>query len=361
MSEIKWNCLYFEEWVKKEGLDLVRGHRIENVYTEPLKPWARTGGSAAHIQLDGTGDLNAAYICEIPPGKELTPQKHIYEELVYILRGRGSTVVWYQGRKKNHFEWQEGSLFAIPLNAWYQHFNGSGTEPARYIAVTTAPIMLNMIRNEDFIFNNDAIFPERYDSQEDYFAGKIRQEMFAAWDLPVPISFSNFFPDIFGVRYHEGARGVGSRGYSFELANGVLGAHVQMLPGGVFSKIHRHGPGAHVLWLKGEGYSLLWPDGGKKEKEYWGPGTMLVPPDWWWHQHCILSKEPALHLALKLSSKTNKVNRGSMGTNKSVRRGGNQMNYEDFPADLMAEVKSIFLEECAKRGTPVNMGSVIDF
>jgi uncharacterized protein YcbX len=90
-------------------------------------------------------------------------------------------------------------------------------------------------------------------------------------------------------------------------------------------------------------------------KEYWGPGTMLVPPDWWWHQHCVISREPATHLALKLSSRTNLVTRANVNTMKSTRNGGNQINYEDFPPGLMAEVKRIFQEECGKRGTPVNL------
>jgi hypothetical protein len=74
----------------------------------------------------------------------------------------------------------------------------------------------------------------------------------------------------------------------------------------------------------------------------------------------VISKEPAQHLALKLSSKTNKVNRGSMGTLRSVRQGGSQMNYEDTPPELLKEIKNVFKEECAKRGTPVNMEAVID-
>jgi hypothetical protein len=68
----------YDEWVANEGLDLIRGFKVENVYTIPLKPWARTGGNAVQIQLDGTGDQNAAYVCEIPPVKELNPLNQLY-------------------------------------------------------------------------------------------------------------------------------------------------------------------------------------------------------------------------------------------------------------------------------------------
>ncbi len=357
MAEQQWNRLYFDEWVKKEGLDLIRGHKVDNVFTQPLKPWARTGGSAVQIQLDGTGELNAAYICEIPAGGELKPQRHVYEEMIFVLRGSGSTSVWYEGRKRNSFEWKAGSLFAIPLNATYQHFNGSGSEPARYIAVTTAPIMMNLIRNEDFIFNNDAVFPERYNSEEDYFSGKVTMETFTGWDKPTSLAFSNFYADINGIPFRDSVRAK-SRGMSFELGNGVLGAHTVEFPGGTFTNIHRHGPGAHVLWLKGEGYSLMWPDGAQKVKTDWGPGSMFVPPSWWWHGHAVVSKEPAQYIALKLSSKRHKVHRQSHGTMKSTRTGGSMLNFEDFPPELLEEMKRIFEEECAKRGTPVHMEMV---
>ncbi len=357
-SSGQWNRLYYDEWVAREGLELVRGYKVDNVYTAPLRPWARTGGSAVHIQLEGTGDMNGAYVCEIPPGKSLEPQRHLYEEMVYVLSGRGSTSVWSDANHKNSFEWNAGSLFCIPLNARYQHFNGSGQEPARYLAITTAPIMMNLTRNADFIFSNDATFPERYAGQDNYFSGEVQMEEFTGWDKPTGVACANLFADIHAIPMRESSRAAGSHSITFELANGVLGAHLMEMPGGRFSNVHRHGPGAHVLWLKGEGYTLMWPDGGEKLKEDWGPGTMLVPPSWWWHQHAAVSSFPAQHLALKLSSKRNKVNRLSMGTMLSVRRGGSMMNFEDFPAGLMEEVQSIFVEECARRGTPANLEAI---
>lgn len=362
MADSKWNRLYYDDWVAREGLELIRGYAVDDVYTVPLKPWPRIGGNAVQIQLDGTGDQNGAYVCEIPPGGKLEPIKHLYEELVYILQGRGSTTVWYEGRRKNTFEWQTGSLFAIPLNACHQYFNLSGSEPVRFVAVTTAPVMLNLIRDDDFIFDNPAIFPGRYDSQEDFFSAPYTTEIFTGWENPTDLHFSNFFYDIHAIPYHQSNRGVGTRGVSFEVGNGVLGSHSLELPGGTFTNIHRHGPGAHVLWLGGEGYELMWADGGERDKVKvdFHRGTMLVPPSWWWHQHAIVSTEPAEYLALKLSSKRNKVNRLSLGTMNSTRNGGSMLLFEDFPPDLLEECKNIFIEECTKRGTPMHMEPIYE-
>ena len=350
----RWNTLYYDDWVAREGLDLIRGYKVDDVYTVPLKWWPRVGGDAVQIQLDGTGELNA-YVCEVGPGQSLEPQKHMYEELVYVLSGRGATSVWYEGQRKNTFEWQTGSLFATPLNAWFQHFNVSGDEPVRYIAVTTAPIMMNLIRDDDFIFNNPAVFPARYNSEEDYFSRDYRTEVFGGWGYPTDIYFSNFVWDINALPFHKSNRGALAEGASFEVGHGVLGSHTLRLPGGRFTNIHRHGPGAHVLWLSGEGYSLMWPDGGEKVQANWGRGTVLVPPSWWWHQHAIVSAEPAQYLALKLSSKRFKVNRLSEGTMRDSRSGGQMVQFEDFPPGLMEEVMDIFVKECTKRGTPINM------
>jgi quercetin dioxygenase-like cupin family protein len=359
VPERRWHRLYFDDWVAAEGLDLIHGYKIDDVHSVPLRPWARTGGQAVWMQLEGTGGLNGGYICEIAPGQELNPKRQLFEELILILSGQGSSMVWYEGQQKASFEWTAGSLFAIPLNAWHQHFNGSGGTPVRFLSVTTAPITMNLIRDADFIFNCDATFPDRYAGQPGYFAGEFKMEEFTGWGFPVSVAFSNLYPDIHAVPFSDVNRGVGVRHVQYELANGVSSAHRLEMPGGTFTKLHRHGPGAHVLWLGGEGYTVMWPDGGDMIQEFWRPGTMMVPPEGWWHQHAVVSAEPGLHFALNFGSRTNSVTKGNMASMKSARDGGNQLEYEDIPRDTMDKLVTMFAEECARRGTPARMEAIL--
>src|SRR5262249_35095028 len=150
-------------------------------------------------------------------------------------------------------------------------------------------------------------------------------------DIPESVAFSNFFPNVTAVPFATSNRGLGTRHVQYELANGVSGAHLLEMPAGTFTKLHRHGPGAHVLWLAGEGYSMRWPDGGEWIKEDWRPGTMLVPPEGWWHQHCVVSQQPGIHLGLRFGSRTNSLTRVNVSSLKNTREGGSQMDFEDTP------------------------------
>jgi hypothetical protein len=289
-----------------------------------------------------------------------------------VLSGRGSTTVWYDEDKKRSFEWAAGALFAIPLNAYYQHYNLTSSEPARYIALTTAPTMMNFIRDDDFIFNNPHRFKDRFDQEQDYYNQEVRERTLSRvkGGRQSHAYFANYWPDINKIfdrpRPERPAfnpeidRNIdeGGGGYQFEPANGVLGAHIFETPGGTFTSVHRHGPAAHVLWVQGDGYSILWPDGGEdnKVKEDWGPGTLIVPPNWWWHGHCVTSKQSGRHLALKLSSRKNMVSRTHELTTVSSREhpGGQTTSFADLPPEVMEELKDIFLEECAEKGTPIH-------
>ena len=162
----------FLHWRDAQGIPVVTGFFIEDVNTVELDHWDLKGGPAAFVILEGTGGTNDAYICEIPPGQKLKVQKHLYEEMVYVTQGHGATSVWQRDGDKHSFEWGPGSLFAMPLNASYQHFNTSGSEPARYFAVTNSCFIINLFHNLDFVFDNDFTFTDRFGTDaEDYFNG----------------------------------------------------------------------------------------------------------------------------------------------------------------------------------------------
>ncbi|MDO8636113.1 MAG: cupin domain-containing protein, partial [Dehalococcoidia bacterium] len=114
----------YDLWQESEGIPIVRGYHIEDLKKVPVKPWSRKGGLGTFINLEGAEQADDAYICEIPPGGSLKPQKHLFEEMIVILQGRGATTIWNEGGAKQTFEWQEGSMFSPPLNVWHQHFNG---------------------------------------------------------------------------------------------------------------------------------------------------------------------------------------------------------------------------------------------
>ena len=343
VEDIKGSYFY-KEWLKRECIPVIEDYYVKDVKTQRLEPWERKGGMGVYLNLIGTEDTNDSYICEIPPGKSLKPQRHLFEETIYVVSGNGSTSVWEEGGVKRTFEWQTGSLFAIPLNACHQHFNGSGIRPARYLGVTDAPLVMNLFHNEDFIFNNNFSFRDRFDADDDYFSGRGKAYASRVWE-------SNFIPDIRKVELLEWKeRGAGGRNRFFELADNTMCAHLSEFPVGTYKKAHRHGPGAHVIIIKGTGYTLMWPEGAPMQRFDWQEGSIIVPPDAWFHQHFNTGKDEAVYLAIRWNSKKNKMGKPRL-VDKSLKDGGGQIEYEN--EDPM--VLTLFEEALAKEGVVSKM------
>lgn len=341
----------YNQWQQTQGIPIHRGFFIEDLRNVELSPWGLNGGLGAFINLDGAGETNDAYVCEIPAGGQLKPQNHLYEEMVFIIEGHGATSVWQKPGKKHTFEWRPGSLFAIPLNARYQHFNGQGNAPVKYFAVTNAPFMINLFHNLDFIFNNDFAFADRFPAEEDdYFSAKGQ-----LWGRKMSV---NFVADTREIQLYEWKeRGAGGKNVNFDLAGNVMGAHISEFPVGRYKKAHRHGPGAHVIILSGQGYSLLWPDGGKRVRVDWKPGSVVVPPNQWFHQHFNSGAQPARYLALRWNSWRYRFVALSddRPVDVSVKEGGAQIEYEDEDP----EIHAIFERALARVGAPCGMGAMV--
>jgi mannose-6-phosphate isomerase-like protein (cupin superfamily) len=341
----------YETWQKAQKIPVVKGFFVEEINKVELAPWDLKGGEAAFVVLDGTGGVNDAYVCEIPPAGKLKPQKHLYEEMVYVTKGHGATTVWQNDGKKHTFEWGPGSLFAIPLNAHYQHFNASGSEPARYFAVTNSCFMINLFHNLDFIFDNQFPFIDRFDpNTEGYFSGN--GETLGRFFMT-----TNFVPDTLTIKLADySERGKGSTNMKFDLAGQTMCAHISEFPVGTYKKGHRHGPGAHVIILSGRGYSVLWPQGEQPRRVDWKPGSVVVPPNQWFHQHFNGGATPARYLALRWNNwryRFFRLTDSEGSTYTSVKKGGGQIEFEDEDPRIHQD----FEAEIGRAGAVCRMGS----
>lgn len=344
----------YRAWISREGVDLIEEFAFEDLATVELGSWERKGGRGAVITIPYPKLINDAHLVEINPGGKSEPEHHLYEEIVYIVSGRGASTVWVEGGVKRTFEWKKGSLFAIPLNAWYQHFNGSGDEPARYLAVTTAPPMMRLMKDDRFIFENDYIFSARLGGNEEMFNGNGKLYRGRVWDA----AFLPNVPDM--PLYSWEGRGAGGINVMFEMAGNVMKGHVSEFPVGTYKKGHRHGPGAHLLILSGDaGYSLLWTkdDMSDVRKADWKVGSMVtVPSDGCYHQHFNSGSRRARYMALGYGSGGDMPGimapfSGSGNADVSIKQGGMQVEYEDENRWVL----DLFEEECRKHGAEPNM------
>ena len=333
----------FLEWCDSEGLRVATGYGVKDLRTLPLAHWERLGGPAAYCHLEGSQGYVGALAGEIPAGKSLRPIRHMYEEQVLILEGRGATQFWSDGnRQAVTLEWQAGSLFSPPLNVRHQHFNGSSLEPVRFVAVNNAPLIVNVYKSPDFIFEAPYDFSNRFKGERDYFSSDFRPS-----DLEDKAV--NFIPDVYAVPLNDHPeRGVGFSRLGIHLSGNSMVGHIMAIQSGTYKKAHRHYSGAQVIVLSGKGYSLMWPPGGKFVRVDWEKGSLLVPPEGWYHHHFTTSREAARHLALR---------RGLRGVGPtwlpsvSEHEGGHMLEHEDEPP----EIRAMYEAELAKEGVPLRM------
>jgi quercetin dioxygenase-like cupin family protein len=105
------------------------------------RPWRNNKG--LWFELAGNRVLSS-HLAELPPGGNSVRHRHTTEAYIYIVKGRGYSIVNYEGEPEERIDWEEGMLFSPPVWAWHQHFNSDSEETARYLAIQDTGLVRHM-------------------------------------------------------------------------------------------------------------------------------------------------------------------------------------------------------------------------
>jgi len=248
--------------------------------------------------------------------------RHTVEAVIYILKGRGHSVI--DGVK---YPWEAGDLICVPVFAWHLHRNESDDE-LLYLAATTGPFSMAMgiALYEEENYPEYWIFAQKGEEamktlipggaeappggKAQFDPGRWRPKESGGKDGPTPAGL--YYEQLAYAEEEEKRRRAGKvlaqgRDLRFgptpmgRVAYAVdprLGFHVKLLstliaeiPAGRRSGAHRHIYEETNYVLSGEGYSII-----EDQRYEWKRGDTLVLPVFAWHQHFNTGKETARFL-----------------------------------------------------------------
>ncbi len=127
-----------------------RNAKRKKVVTPEEMPWEMSRqGLLKHLineQMNTRMETVDAYMQIIPPGSRSGKHRHLAEECLYVLEGRGydlhqdcdveitDTYHWKPQDEIKRFEWEAGDVIYIPPNTIHQHFNADPDRPVRLIS-----------------------------------------------------------------------------------------------------------------------------------------------------------------------------------------------------------------------------------
>ncbi len=128
----------------------VRNAKRKKVVHPSEMPWEMSRqGLLKHLlneQMNTRMESVDAYMQIIPPGSKSGKHRHLAEECLYVLEGRGydlhqdcdveitDTYHWKAQDEVKRYEWEAGDVIYIPPNTIHQHFNADPDRPVRLIS-----------------------------------------------------------------------------------------------------------------------------------------------------------------------------------------------------------------------------------
>jgi quercetin dioxygenase-like cupin family protein len=354
----------YDQFMEAEGIPVYRDIGVRTVRDLPLKPWARLGGRGSYIQLFGTEGLWGMYVVEVPAGGALNIERHLYEKMVLVIDGRGSAEIWQEGQPvRQTVEWQRGSMFPIPLNAFHRFVNATNA-PALLLCGTTAPNIFNLVDNPHFVFNCPYNFSERYSGAADYF--KARDEIAPDPVRGLAMRKTNFLPDVINCDLPlDNRRSPGYRRVEPHMAGNRFYQWIGQHETGRYSKAHKHASSAVLICLNGKGYTYTWPEAlsatpwkngtaeGVKRQDYEFGGMVSAAPmsGDWFHQHFGVSKDP-LRLTAWFGANNSRARKPGVPGEKltdrgaiDIKHGGDAIPYYDEDPFLRQEFETTLARE----------------
>jgi quercetin dioxygenase-like cupin family protein len=129
-----------------------RNSRRKKIIRPDEMPWEMSRqGLLKHLineNMNTRMETVDAYMQLIPPGSRSGKHRHLAEECVYVIEGRGydlhqdcdveitDVFTWSIQDEVKRYEWEAGDVIYIPPNTVHQHFNADPSKPARLISST---------------------------------------------------------------------------------------------------------------------------------------------------------------------------------------------------------------------------------
>ena len=193
--------------------------------------------------------------------------------------------------------------------------------------------MINLYEDIDFIFNTKYDFKDRFAGEPDYFSAKGEQKGF--------LLTTNFVPDAVNIPLITATeRGAGGGHIRFNMAKGSMNEpHLAIPDRHLQERRTPTGRARTSSCSRGDGFSLMWPEGEEPQRYDWEVGTMIVPPNMWFHQHFNSGTTPARYLAFKHEGVAIRNAQGVPKAWISRRVGGDQIDYVDEKPEVRRDVR----------------------
>jgi quercetin dioxygenase-like cupin family protein len=144
---------YYEQKLRDSEERTEKQGQKRKIIKPETMPWENSRqGTIKHLfneKMDVQIESIDAYMQFIPPGSRSGKHRHMSEEYIFVLEGKGYDMhwdvdfelgdqyTWKVDETPSRWEWEQGDSIYIPPNTVHQHFNAHPEKPARFISATS--------------------------------------------------------------------------------------------------------------------------------------------------------------------------------------------------------------------------------